>query len=97
MKLEGDWNVRIEGDYIFHIQTGNQLWFKVDGKELVWINAHKGCANKKVKMHLSAGVHRVELVTAFAYEHRVPPVLVTVPGSAAEVALDDLAATNAAP
>jgi hypothetical protein len=97
MRVEGDWNVPIAGDYSLAIRTANVMWLRIDGNKDLQISGGEGLKPKSVKLHLSQGPHHVELVTAFAYEHRVPTVFVTPPGSGSEIALDELAAQTAPP
>jgi hypothetical protein len=90
MRLEGDWNVKAAGDYTLSVHTANLLWFFLDGKKLLEIRPGDGMVQRSKEVHLEAGPHHLELVTAFTWEHKVPMVSVKTPGSSADVPLDEL-------
>jgi hypothetical protein len=91
MRVEGDWNVPTSGDYKLELRTGDVVWLFLDGKKVLEVTP-EGNQPQSREIFLGAGTHHVELVTAFAAEHQVPQVNVTVPGSSVEVPLDELAA-----
>jgi hypothetical protein len=95
MRVEGDWNVVAAGSYAFSIRTGNAMWFEVDGKKIIQNKPSDGNRLQSTTMDLTAGPHRVELVTAFASEHLVPSVMVKGPGASQEISLELLAEANA--
>ncbi|HJT22951.1 MAG TPA: hypothetical protein VJ873_00125, partial [bacterium] len=93
MRVEGQWNVKTGGDYSLAIRTNNVIWVLLDGKKVLEV-VPGGGGDRTTKVHLESGPHRVELVTAFTSEHRVPTVYV-IPPDGAEIPLDDLAAASA--
>lgn len=97
MRVEGDWNVKTPGNYAFTVHTANVLWFFLDGKKVLEVKPREGLVQRTYKTSLSIGAHHVELVTAFTWEHQVPQVAVSVPGSGSEIGLDVLAEASAQP
>lgn len=95
MRVVGDWNVKAEGDYTFTVHTANVLWFLLDGCKVMKVEPGEGLVTRTYKTRLTPGVHHVELVTAFTWEHRVPAITVMAPDHPAEMALDDYAALSA--
>lgn len=91
MRVEGDWTVKTGGDYRFTFHTANVLWFFLDGKKVMSVPPRASLDPVTYKTSLTPGVHHVELVTSFTWEHKVPVLSVLAPGAAAEVPLDDLA------
>lgn len=92
VRLEGTWTVKIPGEYGLRVQSGNAMWLLVDGRKVLEIKAKEGFRDKNCKVSLEKGPHSIELVVGFTYDHQVPPLLVTLPGSSSEVSLEDLQA-----
>ncbi len=90
MRVEGDWNVQTPGEYKLALTTGDVVRFFLDGKKELEMKPDES-RPKTQEVYLTAGPHHVELVTAFAAEHQVPLIMVTAPGAAGEVPLDELA------
>ncbi len=91
MRVEGDWNVQTPGEYKLELHTGDVFRFFLDGKKVLEMKPDESQVKTR-EVSLAAGLHHVELVTAFAAEHQVPLIMVTAPGAAGEVPLDELAA-----
>ena len=94
MRLSGDWNVKVAGDYLFKVRTANTTWFLLDGKKVINIPANNTVVDASEKVSLSPGVHRMEVVTVFNWEHQVPKIMVVPPDSTLEVPVDEYAASN---
>ncbi len=95
MRVSGDWNVKIAGDYLFKMSTANVTWVFVDGKKIINIPPGERVVAASEKISLAPGVHHIEVVTAFNWEHQVPKLTVTPPNSGAETPFDEYAAANA--
>ncbi len=96
IKVEGNWNVKTEGEYLLKSHTANPFWLFLDGKKILKVvNGEsldrEGLIIKNYKLFLKTGVHHVALVAGFLHEHRAPLVTVTAPGSSTEVPLDEYA------
>jgi hypothetical protein len=90
MRLEGDWYVTREGEYSFGLRTANTTWMILDGNKILRVRGGFGDnVPKKATVFLKAGIHHVEIVTAFMIETRVPVVSVTAPGANGGVPLDE--------
>lgn len=93
MRISGDWNVKVSGDYLFKIATANVTWFYVDGKKIINVPPGNNMFNGSEKINLNKGIHHVEMVTNFSWEHQVPKVLVVPPNSSTEIPFDVYAAS----
>ncbi len=87
--------VQVSGKYKLGVHTADVMRLFIDGKKVLEVKPDESQPQTR-EVSLEAGTHRVELVTAFASEHRVPTVTVQAPGSGAEVSLDDFAANTPA-
>jgi hypothetical protein len=94
MRIEGEWNVKQSGDYVFKLNTANIFCFFLDGNKILEVAPKQGYSALIHKVSVTSGSHHVELLMSFASEHRVPKVSVIAPGSMAEVPFDDFAAST---
>jgi hypothetical protein len=94
MRVSGDWSVKVAGDYLLKMTTANTTWFFLDGRKIFNVPPDNIVVSAVKKVSLTPGVHHVELVTSFNWEHQVPKVTVIPPNLAAETPLDDYAAAN---
>lgn len=94
MRVSGDWNVKAAGDYLFKVSTANVTWFFVDGKKIINIPPGNDVVAASRKISLNSGVHHVELVTSFNWEHQVPKITITPPNSTTETRFDDYEASG---
>ncbi|HUO57543.1 MAG TPA: hypothetical protein VMV05_05140 [bacterium] len=93
-RIDGEWDVQVPGDYEVGFQTANttQLW--VDGREVLEMKRPVGNLERKAKLHLSPGKHRVEFLTAFLQEHQFPTVRVHSLAEGWDKPLDELSGTQ---
>ena len=92
IKISGPWNLKISGDYVFSFQTGDILWFFLDGKKIMTKEHNEEDNNKRVyKKYLTVGVHQVEIINYSINAKHVPVINVLMPGSSEMIPLDDLA------
>jgi hypothetical protein len=94
-RVEGDVNIKTAGEHIFSIQTGNILWFYLDGKRVLAHERDEDGKKISFKVFLNAGVHHVEVANGFIGDDRISPVLISGPGSPMDVPLDDFAMSTA--
>ncbi|HVZ80836.1 MAG TPA: glycosyltransferase family 39 protein [bacterium] len=91
MRVEGNWEAPESGKYHFSLRTGNVMRFFIDGRKVLEMEPdHSGV--RACDLELSRGPHSIEVVTAFASEHQVPMVHVTLPGGSQEMPLDQMTA-----
>jgi len=91
MSIEGNWNVKTSGDYVFTLETGNVFWFFLDGKKILAKENDQDARKRTCKVFLNMGVHHVEIANDYISDARVPIINVLAPGSSAEMPLDDFA------
>jgi len=94
MRVSGDWNVKIAGDYLLKMTTANTTWVFVDGKKIINVPPDNTVKVSSQKISLTPGIHHVELVTTFNWERQVPKLVVIPPDSTVETPFDDYAAIN---
>ncbi|HXL73958.1 MAG TPA: hypothetical protein VN963_10080, partial [bacterium] len=94
MRISGDWNVKTSGDYLFKVPTANVTWFYVDGKKIINVPTGNNMFYGSEKINLNKGIHHVEMITNFSWEHQVPKVLVMPPNSSTEIPFDTYAASS---
>jgi hypothetical protein len=95
IRIEGDWNVKTEGDYTFSVQTENVYWLILDHKKIIDIPRYEAGPLGTATVYLKPGVHHVEVVNSCSQWKGVTSVMVKAPGASQTVSLDDLAASTA--
>jgi hypothetical protein len=91
MRLEGRWGLAAAGEYELSVHTSNIFRFFIDGRKILGVEANEEAGDKTAKLFLTAGEHRIEVLTAFISEHHVPAVLVKGPDLSTAVEADQLA------
>jgi hypothetical protein len=91
IRVEGDWNVKTEGDYVFSVSTGNVYWVILDHKKIINLQRYETSPFRPLTVYLKPGVHHVEIVNACMQSVGVAPLMVKAPGASQAVPLDELA------
>jgi hypothetical protein len=94
-RVEGDFNVPIDGNYVFSLHTSNVYWFYLDGKKIFDIQRYDRDPSGKATIHLTKGSHHVEVVNTCNISQGIAPVMIQAPGATQAVPLDDFALSTA--
>jgi hypothetical protein len=94
-RIEGDFNVPSDGDYIFTLRTGNVYQFDLDGQRVFTVERYDKYQGGKKTIHLKAGVHHVAVANACTVGQGVDSVMIQAPGAPQAVSLEDYSLSTA--